>query len=320
MSTLRKHGEKWQSIVRVSGHPAIYKSFKSKTDATRWAALTEVKLRREDAGIVKMKFPKFEDVARRYIEEVSIHKKCHRDERYTILGLLKESWSTYPIHRIKPTIINKYRDTLGARVSAATVNRRLDVISSMFTTFKKEWGYPVDNPVLAIRRPKRAAPRDRRFTDDELNLLIRGNHTTPELRSIINIALLTGMRLSEILRLDARMIEGNTLLIPIAKTKPRKIPLTHEALAEIKNADLPFRLTKYALDKKFRKLCNKYNIKDAHFHDLRHQALTNFMKDKGLNVPETMLIAGHSDPRMLLRIYNNLEVHHVAKKLNGTGG
>ena len=39
MSTLRKHGEKWQSIVRVSGHPAIYKSFKSKTDATCCAAL-----------------------------------------------------------------------------------------------------------------------------------------------------------------------------------------------------------------------------------------------------------------------------------------
>ena len=53
MSTLRKHGEKWQSIVRVSGHPAIYKSFKSKTDATRWAALTEVKLRREDPDIDK---------------------------------------------------------------------------------------------------------------------------------------------------------------------------------------------------------------------------------------------------------------------------
>ena len=57
--------------------------------------------------------------------------------------------------------------------------------------------------------------------------------------------------------------------------------------------------------------------KDAKFHDLRRQALTNFMKDKGLNVPETMKIAGHSDPRMLLRIYNNLEAEHVAKKLNG---
>jgi hypothetical protein len=40
------------------------------------------------------------------------------------------------------------------------------------------------------------------------------------------------------------------------------------------------------------------------------------MKDKGLNVPETMMIAGHQDPRMLLRVYNNLEAQHVADKLN----
>ena len=316
MAYLRKHRDKWQSIVRIHGHPLLAKSFKSKTDATRWATETELKIRREDAGIAKIHFAKFEDLARKYIEEISVLKKCYRDERYTILGLLKEAWSSYPINKIKPATINKYKDTLAKRVSGGTINRRLDVISSMFTTFKKEWGFPVDNPVLAIRRPKRAAPRDRRFSEAELNLLIRGNHTTPELRSIINIALLTGMRLSEILRIDVRNIEGNTLSIPVAKTKPRVIPLTKDAAAEIKNADLPFRLSKYALDKKFRRLCKKYKIKDAHFHDLRHQALTNFMKDKGLNVPETMMIAGHSDPRMLLRVYNNLEAQHVADKLN----
>ena len=316
MAYLRKHRDKWQSIIRVQGHPHLAKSFKSKTDATRWATETELKIRREDAGIAKIHFAKFEDLARKYIEEISVLKKCYRDERYTILGLLKEAWSSYPINKIKPATINKYKDTLAKRVSGGTINRRLDVISSMFTTFKKEWGFPVDNPVLAIRRPKRAAPRDRRFSEAELNLLIRGNHTTPELKSIINIALLTGMRLSEILRIDVRNIEGNTLSIPVAKTKPRVIPLTKDAAAEIKNADLPFRLSKYALDKKFRRLCKKYKIKDAHFHDLRHQALTNFMKDKGLNVPETMMIAGHSDPRMLLRVYNNLEAQHVADKLN----
>ena len=316
MAYLRKHRDKWQSIIRVQGHPHLAKSFRSKTDATRWATETELKIRREDAGIAKIHFAKFEDLARKYIEEISVLKKCYRDERYTILGLLKEAWSSYPINKIKPATINKYKDTLAKRVSGGTINRRLDVISSMFTTFKKEWGFPVDNPVLAIRRPKRAAPRDRRFSEAELNLLIRGNHTTPELRSIINIALLTGMRLSEILRIDVRNIEGNTLSIPVAKTKPRVIPLTKDAAAEIKNADLPFRLSKYALDKKFRRLCKKYKIKDAHFHDLRHQALTNFMKDKGLNVPETMMIAGHSDPRMLLRVYNNLEAQHVADKLN----
>ena len=316
MPTLRKHYGSWQSIVRIQGHPTLTKSFKSRTDAKRWGVETELKLRREDAGIAKIKFPKFEDVARRYVEEVSIHKRSHRDERYTILGLFHEAWSSYPIHRIRPTTINNYMAKLSETVSGSTINRRLDVISSMFTTFKKEYGYPVDNPVLSIRRPKKAQPRDRRFTDEELDKLIKGNRTSPQLRSIMKIALETGLRMSEILRLDARLIEGSTIKIPVAKTRPRIIPLTADALAEIRNADLPFTLTKYALDKQFRKLCKYYGIEDAHFHDLRHQALTNFMKDKGLNVPETMMIAGHSDPRMLLRIYNNLEVSHVANKLN----
>ena len=66
MSTIRKRGEKWQSIIRISGHPDIAKSFVSKTDAKRWATLTETKLRRDDAGISSIKFPKFDDIARRY--------------------------------------------------------------------------------------------------------------------------------------------------------------------------------------------------------------------------------------------------------------
>ena len=77
MSTIRKHGNKWQSIVRISGHPHIAKSFVSITDAKRFATLTETKLRRDDAGISSIKFPKFDDVARRYIEEISVLKKCH---------------------------------------------------------------------------------------------------------------------------------------------------------------------------------------------------------------------------------------------------
>jgi integrase len=316
MATLRKHRNKWQSIVRVQGHPTLCKSFVSRTDAKRWATEAEIKIRREDAGVAKMHFPKFEDVARKYIEEVSILKRCHRDERYTILGLLKEAWSSYPINKIRRSTINKYKDVLGKRVSGSTVNRRLDVISTMFTTFKKEWGYPVENPVLSIRRPKKAEPRDRRLSDVEITKLLKGNRTSPIMKSIIEISLETGMRLSEILRIDLDRLEGSTLVIPIAKTKPRVIPLTTRAVNLIKNTALPFKISKWVVSKTFNRLCKEYGIKDARFHDCRRNALTNFMKDKGLNVPETMKIAGHSDPRMLLRIYNNLEAHHVAKKLN----
>ena len=316
MSTIRKLRGKWQTIIRIQGHPVISKTFVSKTDASRWGLLTEGKLRREDAGIIKIKYPKFEDIARRYIEEISILKRCYQNERSQILMFIKQAWAVYPINRIMPHTINKWKEDTLKFNSGGSVNRKLDVLSSMFTTFKKEWGYPVDNPVLQIRRPKRAEPRDRRLSDKEINKLLSGNRTSPMMKDIIQIALETGMRLSEILRADHDYIDGNTLKIPIAKTKPRVIPLTNKALKLLQDAALPFKITKWQVSKTFRKLCAWYGIKGAVFHDTRRNALTNFMKDKGLNVPETMKIAGHSDPRMLLRIYNNLEAEHVAKKLN----
>ena len=316
MSTIRKLRGKWQSIIRIQGHPLISKVFVSKTDANRWAMLTEAKLRREDAGIIKIKYPKFEDLARRYIEEISVLKKSYKDERSKILQFIKESWSAYPINRIMPHHINKWKDQSLKTLSGGSVNRKLDVISTMFTTFKREWGYPVDNPVLQIRRPKKAEPRDRRLSDAEIRKLLFGNRTSPIMKSISEISLETGMRLSEILRADHGFIEGHTLKIPITKTKPRVIPLTNKALSLLKNAELPFKISKWQVSKQFRKLCAGYGIKNAVFHDCRRNALTDFMRKHNLNVPETMKIAGHSDPRMLLRIYNNLEAHHVAKKLN----
>ncbi len=316
MSTIRKMGKNWQCLVRVKHHPELSKSFTKHEDAKRWGNETELKIRREDAGIVKIKFPSFRDISLRYLNEVSIHKKCFRLERAIITPLGNEAWSEYPINKITPLVIGKFRDKQREIIKNNSLNRKLDVISTIYTTCKKEWGFPVDNPVLSIRRPKNPEPRDRRFTDAELNLLLRGNRTTEKLRTIIEIALETGMRQSEILHVHPEHIRGQTLFIPIAKTKPRTIPLTKKALSILKHATLPFNMDRYQLGKQFRRLTKHYGIKDAHFHDLRHQSLTDFMKDKGLDVPETMLIAGHSDPRMLLRIYNNLKVQDVAKKLN----
>jgi integrase len=315
---IRKHRNKYQAIVRIVGHPPLARSFVHKRDALRWSNEVELKIRRSDAGILKIKYPSFKDISLRYLNEVSIHKRqtTNNLERAVLNPLMKEAWSEYPINKISPLIIGRYRDLQRKIVKNSTINRKLDVISTIYTTCKKEWGYPVDNPILSIRRPKNNESRDRRLSDRELNLLLRGNRTTEKLRTIIEIALETGMRQSEILRIHPNHIRGQTLFIPIAKTKPRLIPLTKRAVEILKNAPLPFNMDRYALGIRFRRLTKHYGIKDLHFHDLRHQSLTDFMKDKGLDVPETMLIAGHEDPRMLLRIYNNLKVSDVAEKLN----
>ena len=71
------------------------------------------------------------------------------------------------------------------------------------------------------------------------------------MRSIIEISLESGMRLSEILRIDLDFIDGQTLKIPIAKTEPRIIPLTKRALLLIRNAELPFKISKWQVSNSF---------------------------------------------------------------------
>ncbi|MDC6475886.1 hypothetical protein PQZ72_01275 [Candidatus Pelagibacter sp.] len=316
MSTIRKHYRKWQCLVRVKDHPQIIKSFKLREDAKRWGIETELKIRREDAGITNIKYPTFNEIGLRYIDEVSITKKGFVNERNIIKALFCEAWSAYPINKITPDVIGKFRDRQLKSITGTSINRKLDVISTIFTTCKKEWGYPAANPVLSIRRPKKSEPRNRRLSDKELNLLIRGNQTDEVMRNVMQIMLETGMRSGEVIRISHDHLKGATLHIPITKTVPRTIPLTKRGLELIKNATLPFNITVDVIGKKFAKLCKKYKIKDAVPHDLRHNSLSDFMRVKNLNVPETMLIAGHKDPQMLLRIYNNLQVEHVAAKLD----
>jgi len=315
MSYIRKTGKHWQCLIRIKDHPNLSKTFKKHEDAKRWSIETELKIRREDAGITKIKYPTFNEIGLKYIADVSITKKGFVNERNIIKSLFLEPFSTYPINKITPDIIGKFRDRQSKTICGTSINRKLDVISTIFTTCKKEWGYPVPNPVLSIRRPKKNEPRNRRLTEAELSLLIRGNHTTEVMRTIMQIMLETGMRSGEVIRISHDHLKGKTLHIPITKTVPRTIPLTQKGLDLIKNAELPFNTTVDAIGKKFAKLCKKYKIKDAVPHDLRHNSLSDFMRVKNLNVPETMLIAGHKDPRMLLRIYNNLQVEHVAEKL-----
>ena len=316
MSTIRKHRGNWQCLVRVKDHPHLSKSFKKHGDANRWGIETELKIRREDAGIAKIKYPTFNEIGLRYIADVSSTKRGFINERNIIKSLMREAWSAYPINKITPDTIGRFRDRKLETITGTSLNRYLDVISTIFTTCKKEWGYPAPNPVLSIRRPKKSEPRNRRLKDSELNLLIKGNHTNEMMRTIMQIMLETGMRSGEVIRISHDHLKDSTLFIPIAKTKPRTIPLTKKGVALIKNAKLPFNTTVDAVGKKFAKLCKHYKIKDAVPHDIRHNSLTDFLRVKKLDVPSTMLIAGHSDPRMLLRIYNNLQVEHVAEKLN----
>ncbi len=316
MAYFRKRLGKWQCVIRIKGHPTTTKTFVVKKDAEIWAKNIELKYFREEIDILKINYPLFKDCLIRYRDEVTVHKRSKDMENKLIKYLLKEPFINLKLNQINNSIIAQYRDRALKGLHPSSVKRRLAIISHLFSIARKEWGFKIENPVLDISKPKLPEPRDRRFTDKEIKLLIYGNKTSEKLKSIIQIALETGMRQGEILRIKRENIINKSLFIPVTKTKPRKIPLTAKALEILNNVVLPFELSGMAVSKQFNKLCKFYNIKDARFHDLRRQALTNFMKDKKLTVAETMYISGHSDPRMLLSVYNNLKCEDISDKIN----
>tara|TARA_Y100001973_G_C5137314_1_gene301040 strand:- start:57 stop:1013 length:957 start_codon:yes stop_codon:yes gene_type:complete len=314
MAHIRRRKGSWQSIVRVQGFPPLTKTFKTKIDAIRYSRNLEHQLFRDKHDIAKKKFPKFRDVLIRYRDEVVIHKRSKDMETKLIKYMLSEGFVNYALNLVDSSLIASYRDRALRSLKSSSVNRRLAILSHCFTIAKKEWGYDVDNPVLSIRRPTNPEPRDRRFSQEELDKVFRCNRTNPHMKFIIRLALETGMRRSEIANIKPEHVKGNTLKIVKAKVKPRTIPLTPSAVKLLQD-NLPIKMSSNAIRLSWVRLTKRHGIEDARFHDLRHESLSRMFEVKSLNVPEVQLISGHLEPRTLMRVYANLRPKDLADKL-----
>jgi len=314
MAYIRKRKGSWQCVVRVNGYPPMTKTFKQKIDAQRYSKDLELKLFRQSNDIAKKKFPKFRDVLIKYRDEVVIHKRSKDMETKLINYLLAEGFVNYGLNHVDSKLIAQYRDRALRSLKSSSVNRRLAILSHCFTICKKEWGYEIPNPVLSIRRPTHPEPRDRRFTQEELQKIFTCNRTNPHMKFIIKLAIETAMRRSEIANIKPEHVKGNILKIPVAKTKPRTIPLTPKAVQLLED-NLPIRMSSNAIHLSWVRLTKKHGIEDARFHDLRHEGLSRMFEVKSLNVPEVQLISGHLEPRTLMRVYANLRPKDLADKL-----
>ncbi|HIA60353.1 MAG TPA: site-specific integrase [Pelagibacterales bacterium] len=188
------------------------------------------------------------------------------------------------------------------------------MVQHLYSIANKEWGYNIPNPIKCIQKPTLNNKKERRLTNEEFIFLIRGNYPQVKLRNIIELAIETGMRRGEILNIKPEHIKGQTLLIPITKNGyPRTIPLTKRALYLLESANLPYVMSANAVRLAWDRLKKKGNIKDLHFHDLRHEAISRLF-EKGLSIPEVALISGHKDVRMLFR-YTHLKAEDILRKL-----
>ena len=318
MGSITKTKTGYRAIVRLGKYRdnPIQKCFKNHRDA-------KVFIRNQEALIINgkraiRKYPTLEEALKRYLDSVSSKKKTYYYEQKIIGKFIRElPFICNPLNLITTADISEYRDNYLQSHKVSTWIRNLNIIKHLWNIAQLEWGYELKNIFYFARKLSKPQPRFRRLSEKELTLLMKGNHTSQIMRDIITIALETGLRRGEILNIKKAHILNSTLIVPIRKNGQinSRIPLSNRAKEVLLNTTLPFEYKPEGLKSAWRRLCNAYEIKDLHFHDLRHEALSTHLEN-GLSIQDVQVISGHKSVNTLMSVYANLKAEKISHKMN----
>lgn len=326
MPTIRKKGEgQYHVQIRKRGYPTQTKTFTKEADARRWATIIESEMERgifvsrteAEATLVK-------DLLHRFATEILPTKRSEQSDKSRI-KTLKDAFGDYRLASLSSSQVAKFRDQRLQVVGPQSVIHEINLLNRVLKTATMDWGIalPLGLPTAQVRKPPKPRGRDRRVTTEEITKILDSTEST-ELRTIVTLAVETGIRRGELASLQWENIdlEKKTAHLPRTKTDiPRTIPLSKTAIAALKifgsqKEGKVFSLRGESMSQAFERACKQHraNIPGVRFHDLRHEA-TSRLFEKGLNVMEVAAITGHKTLDMLKR-YTHLRAEDLAKKLN----
>lgn len=213
-------------------------------------------------------------------------------------------------------------DRLAAGTGTPAVRQDLAFLSSLLTYAMGLPGGPDVNVVRHYPKAHLAPPeeRDRVLSVAEQKALLAAVKAdeNPTHLLIVRLALETGMRMGEILKLRKFDVDldRHHILLPKARTKGRKarlVPVTTDLCAalsahwkqEKKQSDFALPNPKtgrpfYDVAPWFQNAVRKAGLDDVHFHDLRHTFVTGWLANGGR---ERVLqeVLGHRSERMTKR-------------------
>jgi integrase len=185
-----------------------------------------------------------------------------------------------------------------------------------------------ENPCRSILKLKENSGRDRILNDEETFCLLDAckQSRSSLLYPIVLIALTTGARRGEILKLEWRHVDLKKSIAFLAETKngrPRSVALSDLVIAELRGlyeARNPSKALVFAsktafgridIKKSWMQAVKRAGLTDYHFHDLRHQFAT-LAAGQGASNVELASALGHRTLSQLLR-YSNLDAKNSKK-------
>jgi len=262
----------------------------------------------------KVKQIGFRDFSSAYLQNYMMAKRRNwASDRFRLKKLDDFFGANQDLRKITPMMIEGLiKSRLEARNAGSTINRFLALLKHMLNKAVEE-GYLESNPAKKVKPFRETNRIERVLSQDEEKRLLA--HATGYLRSILIIALNTGARVGEILRLEWRNIDLEAQKVNILRTKAGKpriafinTPLLHELeRMRSENGKMPYLFfneqTKKPLgrvSRSFLTACKKAGVENFRIHDCRHTFISRLL-EKGADVETVRSLAGHSSLAMVQR-------------------
>jgi integrase len=258
----------------------------------------------------------FEEMVEKYLDE-----HAHSRDEHTVKKLLA-FFKGYTLFEMSTRFIAEYRTMRSKKVKPATVYQELALLRRMFNVAIREWEWIKDNPVarLSFSVGNKNA-RDRWLTLEEEGRLLEQATNPRWLRTLLMVALHTGMRRGEILGLEWPSVDLNRRAITVERSKngeKRIIPMSVTLFNTLKDtkvrgiAGTVFPVSIRSLRVAFEGTLKKARIENCHFHDLRHTFATRLVQN-GVDLYKVKELLGHKSITMTMRY-----AHHYPESLRGS--
>jgi len=331
---------RWRARVRRKDNRPLTRTFEHKEDAAAFARKVESEQERGVWNDNLVADGTSLDAALDDYEKKITPGKKSADREKSLLNIIRVDAKplgllTKPLSRIDGGDLAGLRDKWKADgVTAATIHRRMAVISHLYTVAREEWKMKgLQNPARDVKLPKVRNRRKRRVSKEELTAIIAASESV-EFPDFARLLCETAMRRVELQGLLWENVNLKDRIARLPDTKngeEREVPLTKVAIKILQGRPKPhlgsvFTITADAFSKAFRRsrarARKRYveNCKandehpsstfliDVKMHDERHEA-TSRLAGK-IHILDLASVTGHKDLRTLQRYY-----HADAKKI-----
>ena len=334
MSKIFQRGEVWWIDYSYKGK-RTRRSLKttSKKVADLAQKSIDVQIAKEELNLSAPRKISFVKFCERFLNwyKVQNSKKSYQDYENLFNSTIIPYFKDYYLNDISVEMIENYKIKRSKEIKSATINKELTAIKHVFNK-ANEWDYVKENPLAKVKKLKVSQSKIRFLSIEEIDRLL--NNCSDHIRPIILTAIHTGLRRSELFRLEWSDVDfERECIVVTAKGEEhtknylnRELPMTDQLIECLKGIQVKGNWVFSKDDgsrfsgwvrKSIETARKKAGIQRFTLQSLRHTFASHLVME-GVDLPTVQKLMGHSKITTTM-IYAHLAPDHLKNAIHRLG-